>query len=56
VRIEEVVEPDPGQAAIYAALPPTFAALYEALEPPFRALQHGIAHAEAGEPPPDESS
>jgi len=39
VSIDDVVEPDPGAAAIYAELLPTFAGLYEALGPAFRALR-----------------
>ena len=39
VGIEDVVEPDPGAAAVYADLRPTFASLCEALLPAFRALQ-----------------
>jgi gluconokinase len=47
VRIGDVVEPDPGEAAVYAELLPTFDALYGALEPAFRALQRARRH----EPP-----
>ena len=39
VAIEEVVEPDPAAAAVYADLRPTFASLYDALAPAFRALE-----------------
>ena len=39
VGIDEVVEPDPGAAAVYAELLPTFASLYDALIPAFRALE-----------------
>jgi len=39
VDIEDVLEPDPAAAAVYADLRPTFASLYEALLPAFRALQ-----------------
>jgi gluconokinase len=39
VGIEDVVEPEPGAAAVYADLLPTFASLYDALGPAFRALQ-----------------
>jgi gluconokinase len=38
VGIDDVVEPDPDAAAVYAELLPTFAALYEALGPAFAAL------------------
>jgi gluconokinase len=38
VGIDEVVEPDPRAAVIYAELLPTFAALYDALGPAFAAL------------------
>ena len=47
VRIDDVVEPDPDAAAVYADALPTFAALYDALEPAFRALQRQATH----EPP-----
>jgi gluconokinase len=50
VRIEEVVEPEPGEAAAYAELLPTFAALYDALEPAFRALERFGGRAA---PPPE---
>jgi gluconokinase len=49
VRIDDVVEPDPDAAAVYADALPTFAALYDALEPAFRALQRLATH----EPPKD---
>jgi gluconokinase len=48
VRIDDVVEPDPGEAEVYAAALPTFASLYDALEPAFRSLQALAAH----QPPP----
>jgi gluconokinase len=38
VAVDAVVEPDPRDAAVYAALRPTFAALYDALAPAFRDL------------------
>jgi gluconokinase len=44
VRIQDVVEPDAGDAAVYAALLPTFGGLFDALEPTFRALQQLGAH------------
>jgi gluconokinase len=47
VRIDDVVEPDAGAAAVYAEALPTFAALYDALEPAYRSLQRLAAH----EPP-----
>jgi gluconokinase len=50
VRIDDVVEPDPDAAAVYADALPTFAALYDALEPAFRSLQRLAAHA-----PPEEA-
>jgi gluconokinase len=45
VEVHEVVDPDPGEAAAYAELLPTFSALYDALEPTFRALQRFGEHA-----------
>jgi gluconokinase len=39
VRLEEVREPEPQAAAVYAAMRPTFAALYDALGPAFQALR-----------------
>lgn len=39
VRLDEVLEPDPHAAAVYAAMRPTFAALYDALGPAFEALR-----------------
>jgi gluconokinase len=39
VRIDDVVDPEAGAAAVYADLLPTFASLYDALGPAFRALQ-----------------
>jgi gluconokinase len=39
VQIADVVEPDPDDAATYAAALPVFAALYDQLEPAFRTLQ-----------------
>jgi gluconokinase len=39
VAIDEVVEPDPAAAEIYAAQLPIFAELYDALAPAFRALR-----------------
>jgi gluconokinase len=39
VGIDDVVEPEPSAAAVYAELLPTFASLYEALAPAFRALR-----------------
>ena len=50
VRIEDVVEPDPGDAATYAEQLPTFAALYDALEPAFRSLQTLAEHEEPPAP------
>jgi gluconokinase len=50
VRISEVVEPDPGEAAAYAELLPTFAGLYEALGPAFRSLARFGAHGQAAPP------
>jgi gluconokinase len=47
VRIDDVVEPEPDAAAVYAAALPTFASLYDALEPAFRSLQRLATH----EPP-----
>jgi len=44
VHIDDVVEPDPGDAETYAAALPMFAGLYDALEPTFRALQRLGAH------------
>jgi gluconokinase len=38
VGIEDVVEPDPAAAALYARMLPTFADLYDALAPAFAAL------------------
>jgi gluconokinase len=38
VDVDEVIEPDPAAAAIYADLLPAFAGLYDALVPSFRAL------------------
>ncbi|HEV7752281.1 MAG TPA: gluconokinase [Baekduia sp.] len=38
IQIDEVLEPDPDVAALYAAMLPTFEALYDALTPAFRAL------------------
>jgi gluconokinase len=38
VEVEDVVDPDPRDAAVLAELLPTFAGLYDALEPTFRAL------------------
>jgi gluconokinase len=52
VRIDDVVEPDAGEAAAYAAVLPTFAALYDALEPAFRDLQRLGTHAPP-EPDPE---
>jgi gluconokinase len=57
VRIEEVVEPDAGEAATYAAALPVFADLYDALEPAFRSLATLAAHeAPAADPARDGSS
>jgi gluconokinase len=57
VRIDDVVEPEPDDAAIYAEQLPTFAALYDALEPAFRSLQTLAAHEEpAPDPAREESS
>jgi gluconokinase len=39
VRLDEVREPEPQAAAVYAAMRPTFAALYDALGPAFEALR-----------------
>jgi gluconokinase len=39
VEIDEVIEPDPAAAAIYAELRPTFAELYDALGPAFATLR-----------------
>jgi gluconokinase len=39
IRLDEVLEPEPGAAGIYAAMRPTFAALYDALGPAFAALR-----------------
>jgi len=39
VGIDEVVEPEPAAAAVYAELLPTFASLYDALGPAFRTLE-----------------
>jgi gluconokinase len=50
VRIDDVVEPDPDAAAVYAEALPTFAGLYDALEPAFAALQRLATH----EPPEPE--
>jgi gluconokinase len=47
VRIDDVVEPDPEAAKVYAEALPTFASLYDALEPAFGALQRLATH----EPP-----
>jgi hypothetical protein len=47
VRIDDVVEPDPDAADVYAAVQPTFAGLYDALEPAFGALARLATH----EPP-----
>src|SRR4051812_29959668 len=47
VRIDDVVEPDPAAAEVYAEARPTFASLYDALEPAFGALQRLATH----EPP-----
>ncbi|MGN6871672.1 MAG: gluconokinase [Solirubrobacteraceae bacterium] len=38
VGLEQTLEPDPGAAAVYAALRPLFAELYDDLAPAFRAL------------------
>lgn len=38
VRVEQVVEPDPAAAAVYAKTLPLFAELYDELTPAFRAL------------------
>jgi gluconokinase len=50
VEIEDVVEPDPAAAEVYAAVLPTFASLYDALEAAFGALQRLATH----EPPKPE--
>jgi gluconokinase len=47
VRIDDVVEPDPAAAEVYAEALETFASLYDALEPAFGALQRLATH----EPP-----
>jgi gluconokinase len=39
VQIEDVIEPEPQAAGVYADLLPTFASLYDALTPAFRALE-----------------
>jgi gluconokinase len=39
IRLAEVLHPDPGAAALYAAMLPTFAALFDALTPAFAALR-----------------
>jgi gluconokinase len=39
IPLDEVREPEPGAAAVYAAVQPTFAQLYDALTPAFRALR-----------------
>jgi gluconokinase len=39
IRLDEVLEPEPGAARTYAAMRPTFAALYAALAPAFVALR-----------------
>jgi gluconokinase len=39
VGIDEIVEPEPAAAAVYAELLPTFASLYDALGPTFRTLE-----------------
>jgi gluconokinase len=51
VRIDDVVDPDPEDAAAYAALLPTFDGLYDALEPTFRALQRFGEHEEPAAAP-----
>jgi gluconokinase len=57
VRIEEVVEPDAGDAATYSAALPVFADLYEALEPAFRSLQTLAEHeAPAADPAREDST
>jgi gluconokinase len=57
VQVDDVVEPDPAEAAAYEELLPTFAALYDALEPTFRALQRFGAHERpAAAEPKDEPS
>ena len=56
VRIDDVVEPDPGDAETYAAALPVFAGLYDALEPTFRALQRLGAHEPAKPDPEREDS
>jgi gluconokinase len=50
IAIHEVLEPDPGAAAVYAAMRPTFDALYDALTPAFRALRD-VVRAPDPEPP-----
>jgi gluconokinase len=39
VRIDETVQPDPADAAVYAALLPIFAELYTALVPAYTSLR-----------------
>jgi gluconokinase len=50
VAIDEVLEPDPDDAAAYAAMRPTFDALYDALTPAFRTLRE-LERAADLEPP-----
>jgi gluconokinase len=50
IAIDEVLEPDPEAAAVYAAMLPTFDALYDALTPAFRALRD-VAGVPDPEPP-----
>jgi gluconokinase len=57
VHVDDIVEPDAGEAATYAELLPTFGALYDALEPTFRALgRFGVHERPAAAGPEDEPS